>query len=364
MDLAYKEDWSEAKQRLRAWWEHENFGRCGLQVCAPRAGVPPTPPPNRPATPEAMWYDLDYQSALREWEFQRTFYGGEAVPVWSGGYPGHTGHPVLLGCPIDLDFTTGWTHPHPALAGESIDYKALKIDENSKAFRFLLSLLRRGVRESSGKSIPAVGMCCGVGMTLDALRGTERLLFDCVDRPDEVRAAERHLIDQWCRLYDRCHEITREAAEGSVDWFGLWAPGKGGGVQNDFSYMISPKMYDEIFLPAVLKQLDFLDYSIYHVDGIGSFVHVDTLCRLPRLRAIQILPGEGKPGPLHYLPLLKKVQAAGKNLHIMIGPEEVEAALTELSARGLMIVTWCASEAEARDLLKQAEGWSKDRKAG
>ena len=36
---------------------------------------------------------------------------GEAVPVWNGGYPGHTAIPVFLGAPFSLDWVTGWWEP-------------------------------------------------------------------------------------------------------------------------------------------------------------------------------------------------------------------------------------------------------------
>lgn len=45
----------------------------------------------------------------------------------------------------------------------------------------------------------------------------------------------------------------------------------------------------------------------------------------------------------------------------MIRPEEVRPALERLSARGLFIETSCKTEAEARELLKNAECWSVDR---
>ena len=361
MGLLYKEDWDETKERMLAWWAHENFGRCGLSVIAPRKDAPDTPPPVCPDTPEARWLDLDYLSACCEWGLPRTFYGGEAFPVWHGGYAGYASHSCILGCDIDLDYATGWVHEHPALKGESIDYKALQINETSPHLQFQLSFLRRGAAEAKGKSIPGVGAFGGVGDTLACLRGNERLLYDVLDRPDEVRAAELYLMDQWCRLYDQFHEITKEAAEGSTCWFDLWSPGKFYASQNDFSYMISPKTYEEVFLPALRKQLEFLDHSVYHVDGIGAFVHVDMLCDLPNLQALQILPGAGKPGPLHYMDVLKKVQAAGKNLHLYLGANEVETALNELSARGLFICASCETEDEARELLKKAEQWSSDR---
>jgi hypothetical protein len=122
--------------------------------------------------------------------------------------------------------------------------------------------------------------------------------------------------------------------------------------------MISPEMFEEIFMPAVEMQTEFLDHSIYHVDGVCAFAHVDALCELPRLQAFQILPGAGKPGPLHYMDILKKVQAAGKNLHIGMVPGDVEWALSELSINGLFIDTCCDSEEEARVLIRNVEKWS------
>jgi len=361
MPLRHKEDWEQMKQRMCAWWAHENVGRCGMSVTAPRDGAAGAPRPAPPGTPEEKWYGLDYWSALTEWANARTFFGGEAFPMYSMGYAGVATHAAFLGCQVELGPETGWVRPHPALTGDAIDWAALRIDEAGRSYRYQIDRLRRAARESEGKCIPGVGAFGGTGDTLAWLRGTERLLYDLKDRPEEVAAAEMHLVGQWCQLYDRFHEITKAPAEGSTCWFGLWSPGKFYAAQNDFSYMISPTAYERIFLPALRRQLDFLDHTVYHVDGVGSFVHVDLLCELPRLQGLQILPGAGKPSPLHYMDVLKKVQAGGKNLHITLRCEEVRAALGELSARGLFISTACKTEQEARDLLGKAERWSRDR---
>ena len=124
--------------------------------------------------------------------------------------------------------------------------------------------------------------------------------------------------------------------------------------------MISPKMFTDLFLPIIERQTRYLDHTVYHVDGKGAFAHVPALCELPRLQALQILPGDGQPSPLHYLDLLQDVQRAGKNLHITIAPEEVETALRELSPKGLFISTWCRNEAEARALLRNVTHWSRE----
>ncbi len=121
------------------------------------------------------------------------------------------------------------------------------------------------------------------------------------------------------------------------------------------------EVFRDLFIPALRRQMDYLDHAVYHVDGIGAFAHVDALCEIERLQAIQILPGDGKPSPLHYMDVLKKVQRAGKNLHISLASGEVQAALEQLSARGLIINTSCGTEREARELLANVERWSVDR---
>lgn len=57
--------------------------------------------------------------------------------------------------------------------------------------------------------------------------------------------------------------------------------------------------------------------------------------------------------------MLKKVQRAGKSLHINIPANEVTGALENLSAKGLYISTSCNTEEEARSLIKLAEVRSK-----
>ena len=363
MDLLYKDDWEETKERYLAWWAGDNFGRCGMWVTSPREkpfDVPP--PPAAPETPEEFWTDLDYRAACIEHSQANMFYGGEAFPVWAAGYPGHKCLPVFLGCHVELDFNTGWVEP--ILTGEDIEYQSLRLDESNARFQHAVREQQRAVRESKGKSIPAT---CGAfgssGDTLARLRGNERLLYDLIDRPGQVREAEMFLMDLWMEVYERFYGMIREAAEGATSWYPLWAPGRFDAPQNDFAYMISPRLFRDLFLPSVAKQVEYLDYSVYHVDGVGNFNHVDALLELPKLQAFQILPGTGKPSPLHYMPLLKKVQAAGKNLDLFIGPDEVRPALSELSAKGLFIHTWSDTEAGARELLKNAERWSRDRAA-
>jgi hypothetical protein len=360
VESAFKSDWEEAKERMRLWWKHEYFGRCALAVTAPRDNPADHPEPPQPKTVEDKWYDLDAIAERNEFHFSQTYYGGEAIPVWSAGYPGIASIPTILGCPFVVNMRSGWhdpllTDPH------GFDVRSLRMDRKHPAYRFHMNVLSRALKESVHGSFPSLGAFYHGGDTLAALRGTEQLLIDCIERPEVVRDAEDWLMDMWFDFYDRTYDAVNGAARGSACWIGLWAPGKTYAVSNDFTYNISTSMFCEMFLSAIERQIHFLDYSIYHVDGIAAFRHVDVLCELPQLQALQIVPGTGQPSPLQFMDVLQKVQASGRNLHISIPPDQIEQALSLLSARGLFIQTSTKTETEARDLLKQAERWSVDR---
>ena len=362
MELLYKPDWEETKERYKAWWAHEYFGRCGLWVTAPKADLPPGNPPPLPEKVEDRWLDLDYVKVANAYYLPRAYYGGEAFPIWTAGYPGWATIPCFLGCSVKLSEDTGWVDPILD-KGEltDYDYRKLVIDPENSWWKLALEVLKLGVKESKGKAIPSTGAFGGCGDTLSMLRSSNQLLYDVVTCPEYVQEFEMYLMRQWCEVFDVFYDILHKTAEGSADWFPLWSPGKFYPAHNDFSYMISPKMFRDIFLPILEFQTNFMDNMVYHVDGIGAFAHVDALCELPRLQAFQILPGSGKPSPLHYMDVLKKVQSYGKNLHISIPANEIEYALENLSARGLFITTCVDSEEEARQLLKNAEKWSVDR---
>jgi 5-methyltetrahydrofolate--homocysteine methyltransferase len=191
------------------------------------------------------------------------------------------------------------------------------------------------------------------------MRSTEQLLCDLVSEPDAVAKFETRLMEIWIEHYEHVYAALKDAAQGSAGWFELWSPGKFYAAQNDFAYMISPADFERCFLPSIKAQTEYLDHTIYHVDGVGNFRHVDLLCALPRLQALQILPGDGKPSPLYYRDVLLKTQKAGKNLHITLPPQEVPLALDMLSRRGLMISTRTNSVEEAQALIRYVEKNSK-----
>ncbi|MCL2664753.1 MAG: hypothetical protein FWE82_04000 [Defluviitaleaceae bacterium] len=361
MELLYKPDWEKTKERLLAWWEGEITDRCVIGVTAKKNDAPHSEWPKVPEKTEDRWFDYEYIKNVNEHVMRRTFYGGESLPIWNAGYPGWGMLQTYLGTPIKLAEDTGWHFP--ILADGNLtdyDYNDYTLDPDNEWWKFSRDTIRFAVSEARGKSLPGLQDLGYSGDSLASMRGNENLLRDLIDCPEYVREFDMHLVKIFTQVYAALYEIIREGAEGSTSWFDLWYPGKFYPTQNDFSYMVSPAMFEDIFIPSIEAQASFLDRTVYHVDGVPAFAHVPAICELPRIQALQILPGAGGRNPLYYMDTLKYVQAKGKNLHIGIPPGDVETALTELSAKGLYIATWAGSEDEARQIIKTAEKYTRE----
>lgn len=70
--------------------------------------------------------------------------------------------------------------------------------------------------------------------------------------------------------------------------------------------MISTQMYEELVVGELLEELDFLDASIYHLDGPDALKHLDRLLAIDKLKGIQWVYGAGQPQPLIGFLYLKK----------------------------------------------------------
>ena len=363
--MKYRPDIEEVLDRYRMWWNREDIGRCAISITASKPLSPDDPPPKIPDKAQDRWLDFDYVKEVCDHRLRNHAYLAEALPIWYGsGYPGWDCLLPFIGCEIKLTDATAWITPK--IAGGSLeDYDPDDIVfdiKNSDNEWWLLSQKYHSLTNecAAGKSLPSMPPMGSCGDMLAQYRSAYALLFDVIDSPEMIRKFEKRFMDLVIEQTEHFYNIHKDLCFGGCATFlEMWAPGKFHIASNDFSYMISEKMYEDIYLDQLIRQLDDLDYSIYHVDGPGCFRIVDLLCSLSNLPCLQILPGGGNPSPVHYMDILKKVQAAGKNLHISIPPEDVKIALDNLSTKGLYIQTSCDSVEEGEELLAYVEKNSK-----
>ena len=164
------------------------------------------------------------------------------------------------------------------------------------------------------------------------------------------------------RIQKDVYDIVRENNYGGscIGWLSTWARGLHSQMQSDVSVMISNDMYRTFIEPELRAQCDFLDYPLYHFDGVEQIRHLDTLLSIEKLRVIQWTQVAGQKPCTDYIPELKRIQAAGKGLLILTYPDQVETLMENLSSRGLYLVLSAGSRDEADAILKDIARWTHD----
>ncbi len=351
--MMYKQDWEQAQTRTLAWWEGEIVDRPCLQITAPRDGMEQVRRDTLERPPdislERWWTDIDLVVERTARRIAATYYGGEAFPLFNPNL-GPDLFAAYLGAPLRfLDTNTNWVgHPMDDWAGAA----DLTIAEDNRWWRLQIDMLARAQAAGRGRWLTGIPDTHAGGDALSAQRGNARLCTDLYDHPDEVRAALRRLDELLRMAYERHYAVVETETYGSSSgWLPSWTNGRSNAVQCDFIALISPEQMENFILPSIVHEARLLDRAIFHVDGPDSLVHLDTLMAVPEIHAIQWVPGAGREPMIRWVPLLRRIQAAGKSLHISCSAAEVLPLLEALRPEGLMIATGAASEGEGRALL-------------
>lgn len=358
--MRLKPDFERAQQRLMAFWAHEMLDRACIAVIAPK-----TPGVNTSfflndidfhgdsQALKAYWTDAETIRRVNLGKLEQTHLGGEALPILFQNY-GTSGHCNYYGAAPSYGQDTIWFEPvlH-SLEPQNLVYRPDVLERHLDIARYLVA--------HAGDDY-LVGMPDSTG-TLDALGhlyGTQNLLLDMLEDPDIVAQAVRTVNEGWIDSNERFYQTARENnANGcSHAWMHLWAPGRIQHMQCDLSVMISPDMYETLVLPELEQQLRWLEYPVYHFDGIEQEKHLPYLLSLEKLRAIQWTHVAGQPSAIHYLPVLQRIQAAGKGLIIMTPAGDVPALLDNLSAAGLYLHCSVHTPEEADALVRYVHAHS------
>ena len=231
-------------------------------------------------------------------------------------------------CGARLDNASGGVWFFPEEAKELADIH-VHYDPENKWVKRIKELYRAGMERWNGLVILGMPDLGGVMDVAATLRGSENLLMDLYDEPEEVLRLNREIQDAWYAAYQDFAQVLKPQ-NGFSNWMRLLSTEPSYSIQCDFSYMIGNPMFKQFVLETLREDTERLAHTIYHLDGIGELNHLEDILSLEKLDAVQWVPGDGQPSAPHWLDVYRTIQKSGKGMMIVGSPRDYLEVLWEI----------------------------------
>jgi hypothetical protein len=354
--LEYKPDANEACERMAGWWQGAIIDRPTIMLTAPKPNRKPMPQKAH-ASMRERWMDIDFQVECADTAIANTYWAGDALP----SYMPNLGPEILTACfGAELNFTetTSWSEP---ILHDWAEIPRLKIDRGNKYLENILEMTRRAMGVGRGKFVVGITDIHPGADLAASFRDPQQLCIDMVMEPERVQELLKQIYNSFFEFYEMNDQVIRGSGQTvTTSWLNLFAQNQRYYIpSNDFSIMISTEMFKEFFLDELLAEIEWLDRSIYHLDGPSALRHLDTLLDIKKLDAIQYVYGDGAKPASRWMDVYAKIQNAGKKLHISVEPWEIDLFMQNLNPEGVMMQTAVDSVEQADAILKKISKWTR-----
>ncbi|HZK70411.1 MAG TPA: trimethylamine corrinoid protein 2 [Clostridia bacterium] len=344
------QDLNYLMKRSNEYWNKENHDRPIMSIHAPKAEVK-IPDIKVPDNIWDRWLDIDYILKSHRAYFETTYFGGEAFPAIEPNLgPDILG--AIVGCELEFSDTTSWARHFVEDWNKVPD---LKLNSDNKWWKKIKEITEAAVNDANGDYLVGVTDLHAGTDGLVSMRGPENVCLDIIDYPNQIKKFNLSLLEVFKDVYNGLYSIITKKQQGVTNWMGIWHPEKWYVTSSDFSCLVSESDFEEFIIPELMEEINFLDASIYHLDGPGALRHLDRLLKIEKLKGIQWVYGAGQPTARYWIDILKKIQDAGKLIHISIEPSDFKPLCEALKPEGVNFVCNCTSESEAKDMIKFAE---------
>jgi hypothetical protein len=356
--FAFKPDLDQTMQRMEAFWQHDVLERPVTLITLEKPVDEQVPlPESHHSTTAERWLDVEYQAQLADAKIANRIFLGDSLPIT---YP-NLGPEVLAafyGCPLIFgDYGTSWTEP---ILKDWDRADEISLDWQNPYLLTLSRLTDAMLALAEGNYVVGMPDWHPGGDLLAALRNPQDLAVDLIERPEQITALLKRLQPDYYAIYTTWYEKLNNG-QPITSWLGLASYSKYYIPSNDFSALISNKMYREFFLDGIVDECRFLDRSIYHLDGPNALRHLETILTIPELHAVQWVPGAGREGFSKWVWVYQKIQAAGKSMIAYCEVSDLELLMQTLSPRGLAIEISGVSNVETgENILSSLEKWTQE----
>jgi hypothetical protein len=357
----WKSNWKQTQQRFVDWWNHQGlligmWGAPETAQCLHETVARPFPP----ATLDDRYCNAAFRAAENHYRLSRSIFPLDVLPTASTDLgPGSLA--LFLGSPPGFAEDTVWFHPCLEEEPEPEKLPPLRLDETNAWWKTSEQILRACVAASRGRYLVGCPDLVENLDTLSSLRGAQTLCLDMIERPDWVEQKIREINEVWFVAYQRIYDLIKlEDGSSTFGAFYIWGPGKVAKVQCDSSAMISPAMYRQFVVPSLRAQCEWLDHSLYHLDGTQAIKHLDALLEIAALDAVEWTPQAGieTGGHPRWYDLYRRILSAGKSVQVVnVEPHELQPLLDAIGPKGVYMLIQFKDEREAEQVAKTVESY-------
>ena len=351
----WKSNLEETKQRYINWWNHKgiilNMWEHFQEGVQPHAEITP-PAPAKDLSQK--WFDPQWRAEYLDWYVAHSSLKADILPV-ANTQLGPGSLAAILGGVFEGGEDTIWIHPNPDFTDEIVF--------NPEHPNWILhkELLKACKAKANGHYFVGMPDLMEGLDVLAALKGTDRVLLDTVMQPEILEQQMQQINDIYFKVFDELYDIIREGDEMAFCYFSSWAPGKMSKLQSDISTMISQDDYRRFVQPFIREQCQKIDYTLYHLDGVGAMHHLPALLEIEELNAIQWTPGVGEPqgGSPKWYDLYKKILAGGKSvMACWVTLDELKPLLEHIGVDGIHLEMDFHNEKEVEQAMRIVEEYT------
>ena len=351
----WKSNLEETKQRYINWWNHKgiilNMWEHFQEGVQPHAEITP-PAPAKDLSQK--WFDPQWRAEYLDWYVAHSSLKADILPV-ANTQLGPGSLAAILGGVFEGGEDTIWIHPNPDFTDEIVF--------NPEHPNWILhkELLKACKAKANGHYFVGMPDLMEGLDVLAALKGTDRVLLDTVMQPEILEQQMQQINDIYFKVFDELYDIIREGDEMAFCYFSSWAPGKMSKLQSDISTMISQDDYRRFVQPFIREQCQKIDYTLYHLDGVGAMHPLPALLEIEELNAIQWTPGVGEPqgGSPKWYDLYKKILAGGKSvMACWVTLDELKPLLDHIGADGVHLEMDFHNEKEVEQAMRIVEEYT------
>ncbi len=355
IELEYKPDAAEALRRVEAWWTGAVLDRPTIQIVAPK-------PVRQPVPEKAFtdvrdrWLDAEHVVASTEANLRNTWFGGEYFPSLNP----NLGPEILsaaYGAELRFSESTSWSIP---CLESWDDIDRLRFDPDNFYVRKILEITRLSLEQGRGKWLTGYTDLHPGGDLAASLRDPQQFCIDIAMEPDQVKRLLARLEESFFRFYELQEELIHGAGQRlATAWLPMVAEGRYYVPSNDFSCMISAPMFREFFVPELVMETEWLDRSVYHLDGPDALRHLDALLEMDALDGVQYVYGAGNEPASRWLHVYRRIQEAGKRIHVSVTAADLDPFMQALDPEGVMMCLWVGSVEEGEAVIRRISRWTR-----